>query len=237
MIAFLTSSPGGFRFEEGSILPCRLDERNGFIDNLKRYWKERSKCLLICASPIDFEENDNMRNIIMEAFALSGLEMLVCDICDGRVSDFSEKRLEKYDVLILGGGHVPTQNRFMKQIGLREKIKDFAGIIIGISAGTMNCADTVYAQPELEGESLDSGYDRFLIGLGVTDKMILPHYEEVKDAILDGRRVMEDITYPDSMGKEFLALNDGSFLVSVDGEESVYGEAFIIKDGKQLRFT
>jgi len=54
---------------------------------------------------------------------------------------------------------------------------------------------------------------------------------------VDGLRVMEDITYPDSMGKEFLALNDGSFLVSVDGEESVYGEAFIIKDGKQLHFT
>ena len=231
MIAFLTSSPGGFLFEEGGIVPCRLDERNGFIDNLKRYWKERSKCLVICASPVDFEGNDNMRNIIMEAFALSGLEMTACDICDGRDSDFSEKRLEGYDVLILGGGHVPTQNRFMKQIGLREKIKDFAGIIIGISAGTMNCADTVYAQPELEGESLDSGYDRFLIGLGVTDKMILPHYEEVKDAILDGRRVMEDITYPDSMGREFYALLDGSYLLVTEGENVVYGEAYLVKDG------
>lgn len=27
------------------------------------------------------------------------------------------------------------------------------------------------------------------------------------------------------------------FLCQWDGEESVYGEAFIIKDGKQLRFT
>ena len=67
--------------------------------------------------------------------------------------------------------------------------------------------------------------------------MIIPHYQDVKNDIVDGLRVMEDITYPDSMGKEFLALNDGSFLVSVDGEESVYGEAFIIKDGKQLHFT
>jgi len=222
MIAFLTSSPGVFRHEEGSIVPCRLDERNGFIENLKCYWKEGAKCLLICASPVEFEENDSMRNIIMEAFAVSGLEMSACDICDNRDSDFSKERLEGYDVLILGGGHVPTQNRFMRQIELREKIKNFAGIIIGISAGTMNCADTVYAQPELEGESLEPGYDRFLIGLGITDTMILPHYEEVKDAILDGRRVMEDITYPDSMGREFYALMDGSYLLVAEEEKVVY---------------
>ena len=80
-------------------------------------------------------------------------------------------------------------------------------------------------------------YKRFMEGLGITNKMIIPHYQDVKNDIVDGLRVMEDITYPDSMGKEFLALNDGSFLVSVDGEESVYGEAFIIKDGKQLRLT
>ena len=53
-----------------------------------------------------------------------------------------------YDVILLGGGHVPTQNKFFKEIRLREKIKDFDGIIIAISAGSMNSADIVYCQPE-----------------------------------------------------------------------------------------
>lgn len=37
---------------------------------------------------------------------------------------------------------------FFKEIRLREKIKDFDGIIIAISAGSMNSADIVYCQPE-----------------------------------------------------------------------------------------
>ena len=32
----------------------------------------------------------------------------------------------------------------------------------------MNCAETVYAQPELEGESMDPEYQRFLPGFGIT---------------------------------------------------------------------
>ena len=67
-----------------------------------------------------------------------------------------------YDVIFLGGGHVPTQNAFFHRIGLREKIRNFDGIVIGISAGSMNSADVVYAQPELPGEAADESYQRFL---------------------------------------------------------------------------
>ena len=53
----------------------------------------------------------------------------------------------------------------------------------------------------------------------------------MKDSMLDGMRLFEDITYKDSMGKRFLALPDGSYLLSVNGKESVWGEAYEIKDG------
>lgn len=105
-------------------------------------------------------------------------------------------------MLILAGGHVPTQNKFFERIRLKEHINNFDGILIGISAGTMNCAEVVYAQPELEGESIDKKYERFLSGLGITNFMILPHYQDIKDDILDGQHLFEDITYPDSYGRE-----------------------------------
>ena len=35
------------------------------------------------------------------------------------------------------------------------------------------------------------------------------------------------------MGHEFLALNDGSYLMIEDGTETVYGKAYRIKDGCQ----
>ena len=112
-----------------------------------------------------------------------------------------------------------------------EKIQNFDGIIIGISAGTMNSADVVYAQPELPGESEDPEYQRCLRGLDLTKTMILPHYQMVKDSMLDGKRLYEDITYPDSMDREFLILPDGSYLMCIDGKETVCGEAWLLKDG------
>ena len=118
-----------------------------------------------------------------------------------------------------------------RELQLRALLAQWDGIVIGISAGTMNSAETVYAQPELPGESVDPQYERFLPGLGLTETMILPHYQMVKDDLLDGRRLYEDITYPDSWGQQFLVLPDGSYLLIEDGHETVYGEAWRLSNG------
>ena len=140
--------------------------------------------------------------------------------------------LHCYDFVILGGGHVPTQNRFFEDISLREKIKGFNGIVIGISAGTMNAADAVYAQPEHEGEAVDPDFRRFIRGLNLTKTQILPHYQMVKDWYLDGMRLYEEITYGDSYGHKFLVLEDGSYLMSLNGTESIWGNAYEIANGQ-----
>ena len=150
---------------------------------------------------------------------------------DYRTINFSKETLHSYDVIILGGGHVPTQNVFFHRISLREKIQDFDGIVIGISAGTMNSADLVYAQPEEAGEAVDPNYQKFITGLGLTGINVCPHYQMVKDFYLDGMRLFEEITYVDSHGHEFVALPDGSYILSENGVETIWGEAYLIKDG------
>ena len=51
--------------------------------------------------------------------------------------------------------------------------------------------------------------------------------------MLDGMRLIEDITYSDSIGHEIIALSDGSYIVADNGTEMIYGEAYSIKDGEQ----
>ncbi len=97
----------------------------------------------------------------------------------------------------------------------------------------MNCADMVYASSELDGEALDPAFKRWILGLGLTRVNIFPHFEMLKDDILDGLRVIEDITYADSMGQEILALNDGSYIVIEDGRTELFGEAYRILDGEK----
>ena len=108
---------------------------------------------------------------------------------------------------------------FFASMDLRNLLADFDGVIIGISAGSMNCADTVYAQPEEPGEAVDPDYQRFIPGLGLTTRNILPHYNQVKDNVLDGLRLFEDITAADSAGHTFYILPDGSYILSRDGDE------------------
>ena len=139
------------------------------------------------------------------------------------------------DVLILAGGHVPTQNIFMKTIGLKERLQAWDGLLIAWSAGSMNCAETVYAGPELPGEAIDPNYQRWISGLGITKTNVFPHFEALKDEVLDGMRLIEDITYSDSMGHEIIALNNGSYIIIDNGSETLYGEAYSIKNGEQRK--
>ncbi|MBQ0079073.1 MAG: Type 1 glutamine amidotransferase-like domain-containing protein [Eubacterium sp.] len=234
MILFLTSSPTGDL--DGSYSCDGLDTRNGFVDNLREVWPEDARVLMITASPDDDEANEEMYDYFYEAILKTGLSCSEMELWDSHVFEgegiYSKENLHSYDVIILGGGHVPTENDFFHGLNLRENIKGFEGIVIGISAGTMNCADVVYAQPEEPGEAVDPNYQRFITGLGLTDVNVLPHYQIVCDNYLDGLHLYDDIALPDSFGRQFLALPDGSYVVEFEDETIIFGHAILVEDGQ-----
>lgn len=225
MIAFLTSSPVIGRM-------AVLNPANGFLDELRKVYSHPRSVLFICSNPDAYEMTDAFSASVQKAFAQEGFLFSSLQILDRRTQNQCGDMIQAADMIFLSGGHVPTQNRFFQEIGLAEKLKEFEGIVIGISAGSMNSAQTVYAQPELKGEAVSESYQRFLPGLGLTKTMILPHYQIIKYLILDGLRVLEDITYPDSMGRSIYALPDGSYLLLKDGREELHGEAWLISDGE-----
>ncbi len=232
MKVMLTSSLGGSSKMNGIRVPSVLIQHNGLLDRLKSIWKQNAKILIICADPTDYEKNDSVCDCLKEAFPMSGLSISYIDKCDNRNLNAVDN-LKNIDVLILAGGHVPTQNRFMKQLQLKERLLDYNGIIVAWSAGSMNCADIVYAGPEFEGEAVDPLYERWITGLGITDINIFPHFQNLKDDYLDGLRLIEDITFDDSVGHEIIALNDGSYIMIDDAHTTLYGEAYLIKDRQQ----
>ena len=232
MKAILTSSLGGQVKIDGKRLPAKLPETNGLLKCIKDVWKKDSKVMIISGSPEYFDKNDSVLFCLKGAFSLSELGTSEVLMCDERNKEIIE-RLPEIDVLILAGGHVPTQNSFMKTIGLKERLQSWDGLLIAWSAGSMNCAEMVYAGPELPGEAIDPNYQRWICGLGITKTNIFPHFETLNDEMLDGMRLIEDITYSDSMGHEIIALNNGSFIVVDNGTEVLYGGAYSIKNGEQ----
>lgn len=231
MILYMTSTPGGINRATGR--PELLSNKNHFVDRLKGDWKPHSKCVLIASEPDDTKFNSAMAKTYLECFNRSGLSMDSIDVLDRREPKTVEI-LDRFDVVILAGGHVPTENAWFHQIKLREHLQHFRGIVIGISAGTMNCAEVVYAQPEEEGEAVNPHYQRFLEGLGLTKTKVIPHYNQTIDAVLDGKRLYQDITFPDSMGESFYCLTDGAYIRkdTKTKKEMLYGEAYLISDGE-----
>lgn len=224
MIYFLTSSP---------FMPdaCLLNPANGQIEHLRQALPNSCRCVFVCSSPDLHERTVGFGRDMRTAFEAAGFAFSDWKVLDGMNADMANELVKNADLLVFAGGHVPTQNAFFHRIRLKSLLRDYAGVILGISAGTMNCCDPVYAQPEEPGEAVDPAYRRFIPGLGVTGTMILPHYQKCKYDRVDGLQLFEEITYPDSMGRTFYALPDGSYLLGQDGKETLYGEGYRIQDG------
>ena len=221
---FLTSSP--FTHPGGL-----LNDSNGFVSKFINSLPQNPRALMITSNPENVEFTEGFSNAIKFTCEITGIEFGSYTILDNRNKEKTKELVNISDLIILAGGHTPTQNRFFNEIGLRDIIGDFDGTILGISAGSMNSADIVYATPEEEGEAVDPSYEKFLPGLNLTKTMLIPHYQDVKDNVLDGKKLFEEVVYPDSIGREFVAISDGSYLYSDGTNETIYGEAYLIKDG------
>lgn len=231
MILFMTSSPCNDNVPAGVDLPCIFFEKNDFVRNLHACWKPDSRLVVVCSDAHNFPLNDEMCATFTKCFRYHGLSVSSSVMLDARNERDAGRIIALSDAVLLGGGHVPTQNEFFARIGLRALLREYTGVIMGVSAGSMNCMDVVYAQPELTGESIAPGYRRFIPGLGLSRVQVLPHYQMVRDNLLDGRRLFEDITFSDSFGRSFYALPDGSYVMRRNGEYTLWGEGYLIRDG------
>lgn len=231
MIAFLTSSPCIYGAPRAILNP-----ENSFVDNLFSCLPKHPRCLFICSAPDDPGFTDRVSGEMAAAFEEAGMTFSTLAKLDRRNQEAAQMLIWQSDFIILSGGHVPTQNAFFQEIDLKKLLKNYQGVVLGISAGTMNAAERVYVQPEEQGESVPE-FVRFLPGLGITKINVLPHYQQVKDYILDGKRLFEDITFADSFGENFFVFVDGTYLLIEDGCTTLHGEALLLRDGHMTQIS
>jgi len=225
MTVFVASSP----FIDGADRAI-LNPQNDFVDRLQAVLPPNPRALFICSDPGDHEGTCRFGADTVSAFALAGMAFSSYHVLDGENEADAAYLVADSDLIILAGGHVPTQLKFFHKIHLRELLEDYGGSVLGISAGSMNMAGEVYIQPEEPGESVPS-FQRFGPGLGLVNVAILPHYQKARHYMLDGKRLYEDITYADSMGHTFFALPDGSYFYQDDEGLLLSGRAYRIQNG------
>lgn len=225
MTLFITSSP----FIDGAPRAI-LSNQNEFIDRIRSVLPDNPRVLFVCADPDDHDGTCRFAAETTGAFAEAGIAFSSYQVLDWKNAAKAYSLVQHSDFIVLSGGHVPTQNAFFRKIRLRHILRHFDGTVMGISAGSMNMADTVYAQPEAPGET-DPDFEIFLPGLGLTWVNILPHCQKAMHYMLDGMRLYEDITFPQSMGHTFFSLPDGSYFYQ-DGEGLLLcGKAYRLQNG------
>ena len=237
MTLFLTGSPT--RFGEPF-----FTQDNGFRAEVQAALAQvtgpdrKPRVLLISAAPDDRGFTDSVRKGMSDCIHASGIGTEKIVMLDRRNAAKAPELVRWADWIILCGGHVPTQNRFIHEIGLKELMKSFDGVVMGCSAGSMNCADYVYSHPELPGEARDPQYKRWLRGLGLTDINLVPHFEQVRYALVDGLRLFEDVAFPDSWGHRFYTFRDGGYVIQKKGRPAeLRGEAYEITRGAMRRIS
>ncbi len=235
MIVYLTGSPT--RYGEPY-----FTEDNGFRADVKASLAavtggKAPHVLLVSAAPDDRGFTESVLKGMSDCIHASSIQTASITMLDRRNAAQAPQLVKKADWIVLCGGHVPTQNKFLHETGLKELLQDYKGVVMGCSAGSMNCADPVYSHPELPGEATDPQYRRWLRGLGLTDIRLIPHMEQVRYAQVDGLRLFEDIAFPDSWGHRFYTFRDGGYVKIANGKPTLYGEAYEISRGAMRRVS
>ena len=235
MRLLLTSSLGVHRLEDGQWLTCPLDDKWGLASLLREAAGPETSGLIVASDPFDAVMNDAQLHDMALSFSQSGVQLRELHLLDDRNRHQLRRLLSECAVVFLSGGHVPTQNRFFRQIDLEQALADYEGTVVGTSAGSMNSARLVYAQPELPGEARDPNYSRYLPGLDLTRISVLPHFQPDSAESLDGLELWRDISLPDSFRQPFCCLADGAYIVQ-EGRDAervqLTGPAWLCRQGR-----
>lgn len=235
MVLYLTGSPTRYGEDHFTADNGFLADVCASLDRVCGGGKPR--VLLVSAAPDDRGFTDSVLQGMSDCIHRSGIDTEAIVMLDRRNADRTAELVQWAHWIVLCGGHVPTQNKFIREIGLKALLRDFDGVVMGCSAGSMNCAGRVYSHPELPGEAADPQYRRWLEGLGLTDIQIIPHYDQVRHAVVDGLRLFEDVALPDSWGHRFYTFPDGGYIKVQDGRSELFGTAYELSRGGMRRIS
>lgn len=224
---FFTSNTKHYHKIEGEKFPNEVDNTNGIVDQIKQLMSANSGILYIAASPDDSEKVDSYASLIFNGLKLSGITFSEYFVLDNRTKNNASEYVKKSNVIFLSGGDTYVENEFFKQIRLKELLRDFDGIVIGQSAGSINMAESVYNSPE-EGDLSEPIYFE---GLGLSNINIEPHFVLDTTEFDEMQLYQRNHQLEESKRRSIYALCDGSHILETDESIIIYGKSFLIKDG------
>jgi len=217
--------------EQNNRISIPLDNENNILTNIKKYLNGNKRIVYVANHPGFLEENDIKAKTTFESFDKTGIFFEEKFILDNRNKEKAQEIISKANLVILNGGKCLCQNNFFKEINLKDIFANFNGLVIGISAGTMNLCETIANFPE---DLIDLEEPRWLKGLGFCKHIIIPHFDGETKTYQSSHNeinILDDYIYPLSNEKEFIALPNGSYILIDNNKNlSFWGNVYKISN-------
>ena len=208
---FLTSNIWGIKKDNDTYTPTKFSEKNKFLVNLKSEVTWNKKFVLISSNPNDYKWNDLFLELDKKALEYSWLSFKEYQVLDNRTRDNIKNILNQASLILLAGGDTYKQNLFFHEIDLAKYLINLDCPIVWISAGAMNCSNTVLNTSLL------------LEGLGLSKVSIEPHFEKKRE----NPEIM-NILLQESYTRKIYGLRDGSYIFN----NKIYGRCEVIENGQ-----
>lgn len=227
---FLTSYP--IDEEKG-----RFFEKNRFRERLLQSLGDSADVVFVASDPDDYDDSDYYSSYLCKVLEKEGVKVNSLVVLDNRNKGKASALFRKCNLVVLAGGHTPTQNKFFSTFPLKILLSRFKGTLLAISAGTMNSGEYVYLMPEEKGETKSGECNRLTKGLGITKLVTIPHYSVEEDYVLDGINLWREVVYPFFSDRVVMCLPDGTYICNLDEGEAICGECWTIMNGKRNRIS
>lgn len=189
------------------------------VKMLKSQIKGRQSIVCIASDFNSYKMTDYFWSIFYDMFCNAGLEFENSIVIDSRMTpEMAKEYIKNADVVWISGGDTPTEYKYIKEYGLDEVLEEYDGLVIGMSAGTLNLAQTVIC-PICNGHDEQVIYD----GLGLVDITVISHY--------DMKEVPQEIIEL-SMKHEIYLMEDGSHILCNENGNCYYGNIICVNKGE-----
>lgn len=224
---FLTSNLKHYHKIDNKKIANEIDNTNRLVDQLKENICNYNTIVYVASDSSNIDKINEYSNLLFESLKLSGIYFKNYYILDDRTKHNATNYIKQADLIFLSGGDTYIQNEFFNKINLKYLLKEYCGVIIGQSAGSINLAENVYNSPE-NGCNSDPIY---FSGLGLTQINIEPHFNIETSSFNELENYQRDNILNESLNRTIYALCDGSYIFETENSIVVYGKSYIICRG------
>lgn len=188
------------------------------------------KWLVVIPCGGDKDETEAHVSFVVRQLEDAGIVFENCVIVSGEMSREEQHRyIEKADMVYLMGGYPFSQKAFLEENELATCLREYSGVVLGISAGAMNMSRYII----MVTDGVNSDETRVEEGLGLVDFSVFPHCAFSGDTFAESFYIGPDLVEAQKLLAACKNMGDVYFLQNKTETDTLKISFIRVKGGKK----